>query len=113
MGMEANLWRTGDEAVVEVALGPAFEGAPGQAHGGVVAALFDEVMGLALSVTGSLAFTGKLAVTYQAPTRWASRCGPRPGRRTAAVASLTIAAELHSGPTLLAEAEGLFIAVRG
>jgi acyl-coenzyme A thioesterase PaaI-like protein len=111
MGMEADLWRTEDEAVMEVTLGPAFEGAPGRAHGGVVAALFDEVMGLALSVTGSLAFTGKLVVTYRAPTplgvplrarAWPSH---RSGRK------LTIAAELHSGPTLLAEAEGLFIAV--
>jgi acyl-coenzyme A thioesterase PaaI-like protein len=111
MGMEANLWREGDGAVMEVTLGPAFEGAPGRAHGGVVAALFDEVMGLALSATGSLAFTGRLAVTYRAPTplgvvlrarAWSSH---RSGRK------LTISAELHSGPTLLAEAEGLFIAV--
>jgi acyl-coenzyme A thioesterase PaaI-like protein len=111
MGMEANLWRTEDQAVMEVTLGPAFEGAPGRAHGGVVAALFDEVMGLALSTTGALAFTGRLAVTYRAPTplgvllrarAWPSH---RSGRK------LTITAELHSGPTLLAGAEGLFIAV--
>jgi acyl-coenzyme A thioesterase PaaI-like protein len=111
MGMEANLWRTEDEALMEVTLGPAFEGAPGRAHGGVVASLFDEVMGQALSTTGALAFTGRLAVTYRAPTplgvllrarAWPSH---RSGRK------LTITAELHSGPTLLAEAEGLFIAV--
>ena len=39
MGMEASLWKAGDEAIMEVVLGPAFEGAPGRAHGGVMAAM--------------------------------------------------------------------------
>ena len=46
MGIGARLWREGEEAVCQVTLGPAFEGAPGRAHGGVVAALIDETMGL-------------------------------------------------------------------
>ena len=68
MGMEASMWRDGEEATMEVSLGAAFEGAPGRAHGGVVAALIDETMGLVLSISGTPAFTGKLAVTYRAPT---------------------------------------------
>ena len=35
--------RDGDEAVAQVCLGAAFEGAPGRAHGGVVAAVFDAI----------------------------------------------------------------------
>ena len=46
MGLNASLWREGDVAVMEVTLGRAFEGAPGRAHGGIVAALLDETMGL-------------------------------------------------------------------
>jgi acyl-coenzyme A thioesterase PaaI-like protein len=111
MGMEAKLWREGGGALMEVTLGPAFEGAPGRAHGGVVAALFDELMGLALSTTGSLAFTGRLAVTYRAPTPLGVLLQGRAWFSHQTGRKLTIAAELHSGPTLLAEAEGLFITV--
>jgi acyl-coenzyme A thioesterase PaaI-like protein len=111
MGMEATLWREGDEAVMEVTLGAAFEGAPGRAHGGVVAALFDEIMGLALSVGGTLAFTGRLAVTYRAPTPLGVLLTSRARLSQRNARKLTITAELHSGDTLLAEAEGLFIAV--
>ncbi|HEY3843405.1 MAG TPA: PaaI family thioesterase [Acidimicrobiales bacterium] len=111
MGMDADLQMVGDEAEMQVTLGAAFEGAPGRAHGGVVAALIDEVMGLVLSLAGTPAFTGKLAVTYRAPTpvgvplRARARLSHRRGRK------ITITAELHGGDTLLAEAEGLFIAV--
>jgi len=111
MGMEARLWRDGSEAVMEVTLGPAFEGAPGRAHGGVVAALIDEIMGLALSASGSLAFTGRLAVTYRAPTPLGVLLTARARLAHRQARKLTITGELHRGATLLAEAEGLFIAV--
>jgi acyl-coenzyme A thioesterase PaaI-like protein len=111
MGMEATLWREGDEAVMDVTLGAAFEGAPGRAHGGVVAALFDEIMGLALSAGGTLAFTGNLAITYRAPTPLGVPLSSRARLSQRNDRKLTITAELKSGDTLLAEAEGLFIAV--
>ena len=68
MGIAARLWREGDEAVCQVTLGEAFEGAPGRAHGGVVAALIDETMGLVSRSPRTPAFTGRLTVTYRAPT---------------------------------------------
>ena len=52
MGLGALLWREGDVAVMEVTLGRAFEGAPGAPHGGVVAALVDETMGLVMGMQG-------------------------------------------------------------
>jgi len=57
MGLAAQLWRDGDVACMQVTLGKAFEGAPGRAHGGVVAALLDEVMGLMNVIHGAMAFT--------------------------------------------------------
>jgi acyl-coenzyme A thioesterase PaaI-like protein len=68
LGIGIEVRRDGDDAVAEVSLGPAFEGAPGQAHGGVVAAIFDDVMGYQLSILKVPAFTGRLSVTYRAPT---------------------------------------------
>jgi acyl-coenzyme A thioesterase PaaI-like protein len=111
MGLAARLWAEGDEAVLATTLGPAFEGAPGRAHGGVVAALIDETMGLVLSLTRTPAYTGRLCVTYRAPTPLdtalsvRARLAGREGRK------LTITAELRDPERLLAEAEGLFIAV--
>ena len=111
MGIAAHLFRTGTEAVGQVTLGPAFEGAPGRAHGGIVAALIDETMGLVFSINSTLAFTGRLTVTYRAPTPLGvplevrARMAGQSGRK------LTVTAELKAGEQLLAQGEGLFIAV--
>ena len=111
MGMAADVERYGQEAVLLATLGPAFEGAPGRAHGGSVAALFDEVMGFVLSVHATAAYTGSLTVTYRAPTplgvelELRSRLRSRHGRK------LRIEATARHGDLLVAEAEGLFIAV--
>lgn len=56
-----------DEAVGQVTLGPGWQGAPGRSHGGVVAAVVDEVFGALLTVTGEIGFTGELTVRYEAP----------------------------------------------
>lgn len=111
MGFAARLFREGNEAVCQVTLGPAFEGAPGRVHGGVVAALFDETMGLVLSISTTPAFTGRLTVTYRAPTPLGeplevrARLAEQTGRK------ITVTAELRWGEQLLAQGEGLFIGV--
>jgi acyl-coenzyme A thioesterase PaaI-like protein len=68
LGIAIEVHREGDEAVARVELGPAFEGAPGRSHGGIVAAIFDDVLGYLLTLNGVPAFTGELAVRYLAPT---------------------------------------------
>lgn len=68
MGIAMDVRREGDEAVAEVELGPAFEGAPGRSHGGIVAALFDDVLGYLLTLMRQPGFTGELTVRYLAPT---------------------------------------------
>jgi acyl-coenzyme A thioesterase PaaI-like protein len=111
MGVAAHLYRDGHEAVGEVVLGAAFEGAPGRAHGGIVAALIDETMGLVLSIERTPGFTGRLTITYRAPTplgvklQARARLTKRDGRK------LIIEGELHHDGQLLAQAVGLFIAV--
>jgi acyl-coenzyme A thioesterase PaaI-like protein len=111
MGMAAQVLRDGDDAVLRSTLGAAFEGAPGRTHGGVVAALFDEVMGFVLSITCIPAFTGRLTVTYRAPVplgvslEFRARLTGREGRK------LLMAGEARQGETVLAQAEALFVAV--
>lgn len=112
MGIAIDVRREGEEAVASVVLGPAFEGAPGRAHGGIVAAVFDDTMGFVLSMLKQPAFTGRLTVTYRAPTpvnealEFRARLTDRSGRK------LTIGAEATTATGLVvAEAEGLFIAI--
>ena len=42
----------------------AHEGAPNRSHGGIVAALFDDVFGFVLGVIHQAAFTGDLYIRY-------------------------------------------------
>ena len=111
MGIATSMRREGDEAVARVSLGAAFEGAPGRAHGGVVAALMDDVMGYVLNILETPAFTGELKVRYNAPTpvgveiEFRARLRERNGRRLHIDAEAT-----HEGKTI-ATGEGLFIAI--
>jgi acyl-coenzyme A thioesterase PaaI-like protein len=57
----------GDEIIADVVLRHAFEGAPGRAHGGIVAAAFDDVTGFVIAQIQEPAFTGELTVRYLAP----------------------------------------------
>jgi len=57
----------GEEVVADLRLRRAFEGAPGRAHGGIVAAAFDDVTGFVIGMVNEPAFTGELTVRYVAP----------------------------------------------
>jgi acyl-coenzyme A thioesterase PaaI-like protein len=94
-----------------VTFGSAYEGPPGNVHGGLIAAAFDEVMGAAQAMTGNPGMTGSLTIDYRAPTplhtllrfdAWTDRVEGR---------KIFVDATLHAGDTLCAEAHGLFISV--
>jgi acyl-coenzyme A thioesterase PaaI-like protein len=101
----------GDHAIEgEVTFGPQYEGPPGHVHGGLVAAMFDEMLGFAQLAPG---FTAYLKVDYRKPTplnktlqlrAWVDRVDGR--KRWIRGTSML-------DGQLLAEAEGLFIAPRG
>lgn len=56
--------------VAEVTLDKAYAGPPGAVHGGMLAGLFDEVIGAAAGAAapGRVVVTGKLTVRYRTPT---------------------------------------------
>lgn len=112
MGVAMAVRREADRVVADVHLGAAFEGAPRRAHGGIVAAVFDDIMGYVLLIHRTPAFTGQLEVTYLSPTpveadlvatAWLER---RQDRKLWTTATLET-----SGGDLIARSEGLFIAV--
>ncbi len=88
-----------------------YEGPPGHCHGGFIAAAFDEVLGMAQSLTGRPGMTGKLNITYRSPTPlnvpimfvgWVEKVEGR---------KIFTKGTAHNGDTLCAEAEGLFLSM--
>jgi acyl-coenzyme A thioesterase PaaI-like protein len=94
-----------------VCFGPAFEGAPGVVHGGLLAAVLDEALGMATMFAGELCMTGEITLRYRRPTpvgtplRIAARCDRREGRR------VFTSGEILDGDTPMVEARGTFVAV--
>jgi hypothetical protein len=91
----------------DVTFGAAYEGPPGHVHGGLIAAMFDELLGFAQLSPG---FTAYLHINYRKPTplnvplslhAWVARVD---GRKR------VVCGECYAGETLLSDAEGLFIA---
>lgn len=112
-GLDLRLHRHGDEIDARVVLRSAHEGAPNRSHGGIVAALFDDVFGYVLGVIHQAAFTGELTVRYHAPTPLHRELSCRVhldeqvGRKILMVGTLT---DLDSGQ-VVASARATFIAV--
>ncbi len=102
-------------ATGRVTVGKAHEGPPGLVHGGVVATLLDHVLARSLRAAGRGGLTAALTVRYRRPVHLGvpllltAGMGETDGRRTTAHARLV--AEDAPG-VVLAEAEGLFMALR-
>lgn len=111
LGIAIDVRREGDEVVAQVELGPAYEGAPARAHGGIVAAVFDDVLGYLTTLLRRPAFTGELTVRYLAPTpirqplEFRARTTGEAGRK------LFTEAEAQADGELIATARGTFITI--
>jgi acyl-coenzyme A thioesterase PaaI-like protein len=100
-----------DGAEADVEFGPAFEGAPGRVHGGMVAAVLDDLLGAAMATTGAIGFTGRLTVHYHAPVpiqtplRVRMTTGARDGRK------LAVHGEVRLDDRVLTSADALMVLV--
>jgi len=111
MGLDATVWRDADVAVMEVNFGKAFEGAPGRAHGGVVAALVDETMGFVSAIHGMIAFTAQLNIKFLSPAPINEPVVARAWRTGHEGRKLYVEAEVRSGESLIATADAVFITI--
>lgn len=99
-------------AVGRVRFGAAYEGPSGCVHGGFIAAAFDEVLGVAQSLSGNPGMTVNLSIDYRSltpldqPLVFRGRIKQIDGRK------ISTTGTLHHGDTLCAEASGLFISMR-
>lgn len=90
---------------------PITNGPPNGVHGGVIAGVFDELLGCVCVVNDVAGFTGTLTVRYRSltplgePISLRGRIDRVEGRKTFASGTF------HHGDTLCAEADGVFIAV--
>lgn len=111
-GLDLTIVRDGDEVVGSLTLRAAHEGAPGRSHGGIVAALFDDVYGFVLTLQALPAFTGELSVRYEAgvpigvPLECRVRLVETNGRK------LSMSGELSAGGQVVARSKALFITIQ-
>jgi acyl-coenzyme A thioesterase PaaI-like protein len=101
----------GREAVGTVTCGSAYEGPPGHVHGGFIAAMFDDLLGLAQGLSGHHGMTGRLTIHYRSPTPLHTELSLRGWLERADGRKIVCKGTMHAGDTLCAEAEGLFITV--
>ncbi|HUA95326.1 MAG TPA: PaaI family thioesterase [Acidimicrobiales bacterium] len=100
-----------DGVVVRTTLGAAYEGAPGRAHGGMVAALFDDITGFLLPLAGTPAYTGQLTVRYARPVPIGEVLEFRAAIERHHGRKLHVTAQCRAGDETVATAEVLFITV--
>ncbi|RLQ20633.1 PaaI family thioesterase [Seongchinamella sediminis] len=103
------MWRDGDEVRGEVVFSPTYAGPPNSVHGGIIAAVFDELLSMANVISGNAGFTGTLSIRYQRHTPldrpielWAVN------ERTSG-RKLFCRGEMRVDGQVTASAEGLFI----
>ncbi|MCB9683218.1 MAG: PaaI family thioesterase [Alphaproteobacteria bacterium] len=101
----------GARSVCDVVLTETYRGAPGMVHGGVVAAVFDQVFGHCVVMSGSSGLTGTLTVRYRRPTRLGVPLRFAAWRTTSEGRRLTLEATCTDDGHVTAEASALFVAL--
>ncbi len=63
------MWKAGDNEVRgEAIFSPTYAGPPDSVHGGIIAAVFDEVLAMSNVISGNAGFTGTLTIKYRRKT---------------------------------------------
>ena len=99
----------GSASICEITLGERFVGAPGLCHGGVIAAIYDQLLGHAVLWAERSGLTVDLQITYRRPTplhtplRFTARVDRTQGRST------YVSGTCHRGDTLLSTSVGHFV----
>lgn len=104
------------ELVAEHVFDAPYNGPPGSVHGGVIALVFDELLGCLGGLSGVGGFTGTLTIVYRSltpvgkPIRMRSWIDRTEGKKT--FIKGTFHCDTPAPNTLCAEAEGIFIQPR-
>jgi len=101
----------GETVVGAATFGRQYEGPPGNVHGGMIAAAFDEALGMVQAMTGQPGMTGTLTIRYRQPTPLYREVTFRAWVESVSGRKIHARGTLHAGDTLCAEADGIFIVV--
>jgi hypothetical protein len=108
-----NSWTEGDVAKATCECGWAYEGPPGSIHGGYVAAIFDQFLGMAQLIGGQPGMTGYLHINYHNRSPLNTKISLE-GRLVKIEGRKTIMrGEMYAEGVMTASAEGLFVQPRG
>jgi acyl-coenzyme A thioesterase PaaI-like protein len=95
----------------KVTFGWAYQGPPGHLHGGFIAAMFDEALGMAQSMSGNPGMTGTLTVRYRKPTPLYTPLDVEARFLRVEGRKIFTEAKLFARGELTAEAEAIFISI--
>jgi acyl-coenzyme A thioesterase PaaI-like protein len=96
---------TGTVTLTEAYTGPPWD----NTHGGIVSAIFDELLGVAVMAAGRGGYTGRLTVNFRKPTPIRQRLDLRAWVDSADGRKITARGEIRADGVVTADAEGLFI----
>lgn len=108
-----NCWIDGGRAHATCECGWAYEGPPGSVHGGIVASIFDQFLGMAQTLGKQPGMTGYLHVNYHrrtplnTPLKLEAKLLRTEGRKT------VVQGEMFANGEMTASCEGLFVQPRG
>jgi hypothetical protein len=106
------MWVDDKEVLGQAYFSASYAGPPDTVHGGIVAAVFDELLSMANILNGVAGFTGSLTIKYHHPTpinqliELHARCIRVDGRKVISQG------EMRANGQVTARAEGLFIKPR-
>ena len=103
------LWAEGDEVHGRMNLSPVYAGPPGLVHGGIIAEIFDELLGVVNVVNNKGGYTGTLTVVYRRPTPLLREIKLRAWSSGAEGRKLYASGEMVCDGTVTATADGVFI----
>ena len=107
------MWRadgaTGQEMHGEGIFGAAYNGPPDCVHGGVIAEVFDELLGSLCVANGLGGYTGTLTIVYRSTTPLEQPLRLRGWHDRTEGRKVFAEGTLHDGDRLCAEATGIFI----
>ena len=113
VGLAATVRRDGDDLILVTSIPRTFEGMPGYAHGGIVAAVFDDLIGLTIGRLHRVsAPTVHVEVDFRRPlplgqqVEFRTRLTARDGRKQ------TVTGEAVAGGVVHAEATGLLVVLQ-
>lgn len=109
MAPPVNNWIEGDMALGTCQCGWAYEGPPGSVHGGYVAAIFDQFLGMAQVLGGQPGMTGYLHVNYHQRTPLNTELKLEAKLIKVERRKTIMRGEMYAEGVMTASAEGLFV----